>query len=44
MYGVHRGVVETLIRHNGSRVVHLETDERCGKEWVGYRYFVRKDD
>jgi SAM-dependent methyltransferase len=44
MYGVHREVVETLIRQNDSRVVHLETDERCGKEWVGYRYFVRKDD
>ena len=44
MYGVHRDVVETLIRQNGSRVVHVDTDERCGKEWVGYRYVVRKDD
>ncbi len=44
MYGVHRDEVETLIRQNGARVLHLETDERCGEEWVGYRYFVRKDD
>lgn len=44
MYGVDREVVEILIRQNDSRVVHLETDERCGNEWVGYRYFVRKDE
>jgi hypothetical protein len=43
MYGVHRSVIETLIRENDSSVVHLEPD-RGGKEWVGYRYFVRKDD
>ncbi len=42
MYGIHRQVVEQVIRDNGGTVVHLETDERCGKEWVGYRYFVRK--
>ena len=42
MHGIHRDVVEQLIRDNGGVVVHLDTDERCGKEWVGYRYFVRK--
>jgi hypothetical protein len=42
MYGIHRQVVEQLIRDSGGIVVHLELDERCGKEWVGYRYFVRK--
>jgi hypothetical protein len=42
MYGIHRQVVEQLIRDDGGTVVHLETDERCGREWVGYRYFVRK--
>jgi len=42
MHGIHRQVVEQVIRDNGGTVVHLETDERCGREWVGYRYFVRK--
>jgi SAM-dependent methyltransferase len=42
MHGIHRQVVEQLIRDNEGTVVHLETDERCGREWVGYRYFVRK--
>jgi hypothetical protein len=42
MYGIDRMAVEQLIRDNGGTVLHLEIDERCGKEWVGYRYFVRK--
>jgi SAM-dependent methyltransferase len=42
MHGIHRPVVEQLIRDNGGTLVHLEPDERCGREWVGYRYFVRK--
>jgi hypothetical protein len=42
MHGVPRAVVETLIRQHGAALVHVEPDERCGKEWVGYRYFVRK--
>jgi len=42
MYGIDRTAVEQLIRDNGGTVLHLEIDERCGKEWVGYRYFVRK--
>jgi SAM-dependent methyltransferase len=42
MYGIHRNVVEQFVRDNGATIVHLEIDERCGKEWVGYRYFVRK--
>ena len=44
MYGVHRDEVDALIRQNGSSLVHMEADERCGEEWVGYRYFVRKRD
>jgi SAM-dependent methyltransferase len=42
MHGIHRHIVETLIRQNGGTLAHLEIDERCGKEWVGYRYFVKK--
>jgi SAM-dependent methyltransferase len=42
MHGIHRDVIQQLIHDNGGTLVHLETDERCGKEWIGYRYFVRK--
>jgi hypothetical protein len=42
MHGVHREVVEQLLAEHNATVVHLEPDERCGKEWVGYRYYVRK--
>ena len=44
MYGVPREAVEAFIREQHSSVVHLEIDERGGKEWAGYRYFVRKGD
>lgn len=42
MHGIHRQTVEQFIRDNGGAVAHVETDERCGEEWIGYRYFVRK--
>ena len=42
MHGVARDAVEQVIRDGGGRLVHVEIDERCGKEWIGYRYFVRK--
>lgn len=42
MHGIDRAIVEQFVRDHGGRVTHLEIDERCGKEWVGYRYFVRK--
>jgi SAM-dependent methyltransferase len=44
MHGVHRDVVMSALERSGGRLLHLETDERCGPEWVGYRYFVRKGD
>lgn len=43
MHGVPSGIVEGSIAAHGGTLVHRESDERCGKEWVGYRYFVRKD-
>jgi len=42
MHGVPRAEVETLVRQHGATLAHVELDERCGQEWVGYRYFVRK--
>ena len=44
MHGVHRDVVRRVVEAQGGRLVHLEMDERCGREWIGYRYFVRKND
>ena len=43
MHGVPSGLVEGAIAAHGGTLVHREPDERCGKEWVGYRYFVRKN-
>lgn len=42
MHGIHRQVVEQFIRDHGGILFHDEIDERCGREWVGYRYIVRK--
>jgi hypothetical protein len=42
MHGIHRAVVEQAVRDFGGGVLHVEADERCGKEWVGFRYFARK--
>jgi SAM-dependent methyltransferase len=42
MHGVPFDQVERSIAAHGGVLVHREQDERCGPEWVGYRYFVRK--
>jgi SAM-dependent methyltransferase len=42
MHGIHRAAILELIRAHGAQLLHVEEDGRCGKEWVGYRYFVRK--
>jgi SAM-dependent methyltransferase len=42
MHGIHRHTVEAFIHDHDGELLHLEPDEKCGKEWVGYRYFVRK--
>ena len=43
MHGVPFDVVERSLAAHGGTLLHREADERCGKEWVGYRYFVRKN-
>jgi hypothetical protein len=42
MHGIERQAVEGLIARHGGVLRHVEIDERCGREWVGYRYFIRK--
>jgi len=43
MHGIPSGIVEDAIAAHGGTLVRREPDERSGKEWVGYRYIVRKD-
>jgi SAM-dependent methyltransferase len=43
MYGVERGLVTRIIEEHGGALAHVASDERCGPEWVGYRYYVRKN-
>jgi SAM-dependent methyltransferase len=40
MYGVPRAEVQAILAAHGGRVFHVESDERGGPEWTGYRYFV----
>lgn len=42
MYGVPRGDVESVVGDGRGVIRHIEVDERCGREWVGYRYYVQK--
>lgn len=42
MHGLHRDTVIEVNESHGGNLLHLEIDERCGREWVGYRYVVRK--
>jgi SAM-dependent methyltransferase len=44
MHGIHRDVVVRLVEEAGGTLIHVDVDERCGNEWVGYRYVVRKND
>ena len=43
MHGVPKDVVLELIARCGGSAFYIEPDERGGHEWVGFRYFVRKD-
>jgi hypothetical protein len=42
MDGVHRDDVLALISGAGGHLFHLESDERGGPEWYGYRYYVHR--
>ena len=42
MHGIPKDDVYTLLKECGGRIVAIEEDERCGREWIGYRYYVQK--
>jgi SAM-dependent methyltransferase len=42
MYGLPSAEVLDFLDRRGAEVLYLERDESCGREWIGYRYFVRK--
>jgi SAM-dependent methyltransferase len=42
MYGVHADVVAQLIAANGGELLQRLADGSCGRNWISYRYFVRK--
>jgi SAM-dependent methyltransferase len=42
MNGVPREDVERFLLRHGGRLAHVERDERCGAEWMGFRYFVTR--
>jgi SAM-dependent methyltransferase len=42
MHGMAREAVERLVNAHGGVLRHVEVDERCGREWIGYRYYVQK--
>jgi len=42
MFCVHRDEVVEILRASGGEVVRVDEDLNGGKDWVGYRYVVRK--
>jgi ubiquinone/menaquinone biosynthesis C-methylase UbiE len=42
MYGIHRDEVVALVQQAGAIVELIEPNQNAGKEWIGFRYFVRK--
>jgi SAM-dependent methyltransferase len=42
MHGIPRERVEEFFRARGDLIVLVENDERGGREWDGFRYFVKK--
>ena len=42
MYGIHRDEVIAILEHSGATVERVEPNQNAGREWIGFRYFVRK--
>ena len=42
MNTIPRSEIEVLIDEAGGELVHLETDDLAGPEWISHRYFARK--
>ena len=43
MFGIPREEVISFFRSKGDDIIRIEEDEHSGQEWVGHRYFVRKN-
>jgi hypothetical protein len=44
MFAVPHEMVRDIVEAHGGRIVLQEPDERCGPEWIGFRFFVEKSD
>ena len=42
MFGIRKRKVLRFIRKNKGALLAADEDQSCGREWVGYRYYVRK--
>jgi hypothetical protein len=42
MFGVPHEMVRDLVDAHGGRIFLQEPGERCGPEWIGFRFFVEK--
>jgi hypothetical protein len=42
MHGIPKDRVVDFLVSSGASIVRVEEDEHGGREWVGYRYFVRR--
>lgn len=42
MHGIPKDRVVNFLVSRGASIIRIEEDEHGGREWVGYRYFVRR--
>jgi SAM-dependent methyltransferase len=42
MHGISKDRVVDFLVSRGASIIRIEEDEHGGREWVGYRYFVRR--
>ena len=43
MYNTKKEKIVEFLRRNGAEVVSVEEDGRCGWEWIGFCYYIRKE-
>lgn len=43
MHGIHCDRIVKFFRAAGAEVLRMEEDEHSGQEWIGYRYFMKKN-
>jgi SAM-dependent methyltransferase len=42
MNGIPREIIEDFFQSRECEIIRIEEDAHSGKEWMGYRYFIRK--